>query len=64
MLMAEWEKRRLPYPISDDSIEVQLKKARRREHYLRVRRKIIILMFLILGTFFWFFARYLQALDM
>jgi hypothetical protein len=59
----EWPKHGLSYPVSTEKIEIELKKVKVQEERLRNRKKFVIVMFLVLGAFFWFFARYLSTLG-
>ena len=59
----EWESHGLSFPVSPDKIEAELVKARDHESKLRRWRKIGIGILMILGAFFFFFARYLQTLG-
>jgi hypothetical protein len=60
----EWPKHGLSYPIGMQLIEDELKKVKEQETSLRLRKKTVIVVLLVLGAFFWFFARYLSGLGL
>jgi hypothetical protein len=59
----EWPKHGLSCPVGMEKIEIELKKVKAQEKNLRNRNKIVVAAFMVLGAFFWFFARYLSTLG-
>ena len=63
VVVDDWPKHGLSYPVNAQLIETELKKTKAQEKRLRLRKKMVIVTFLVLGAFFWFFARYLSMLG-
>ena len=59
-----WKKHDVSYPISPDKVQLELAKARKHEGSLQRWRKTAIAVLMVVGIFFFFFARYLQTLGM
>jgi hypothetical protein len=49
-IIDEWMQRGLPLPVGNDELRDEFAKAQKQEHELQKARKLVIVMFLVLGT--------------